>query len=57
MDEVQNDQLMQSHTVLKDVVSRCCRNFRERSNHATWKMTLVWEKRGGSMRWTQLQLL
>ena len=34
MDEVENDKLMHSHGVLKEVVSRCCRDFREKSNHA-----------------------
>ncbi|CAL1153943.1 unnamed protein product [Cladocopium goreaui] len=33
MDEVENDKLMHSHGVLKEVVSRCCRDFREKSNH------------------------
>eukprot|EP00434_Breviolum_minutum_P011150 symbB.v1.2.009838.t1/scaffold628.1/size179110/1 len=32
MEEVENDRLMQSHTVLKEAVSRCCRDFRV-ANH------------------------
>ena len=36
MEETQNEQLAQSHDVLKAAVSRCCRDFRERSNHETW---------------------
>ena len=35
MEEVENDRLMQSHTVLKEAVSRCCRDFRV-ANHVPW---------------------
>ena len=39
MEEVENDRLMQSHTVLKEAVSRCCRDFRV-SNHVPWQKCL-----------------
>ncbi|CAE7410739.1 HERC6 [Symbiodinium necroappetens] len=33
MNEVENENLMQAHGILKEAVSRCTRDFREKTNH------------------------
>ncbi|CAE7405198.1 unnamed protein product [Symbiodinium natans] len=37
MNEVDNENLMQAHGILKEAVSRCTRDFREKTNHAPWR--------------------